>query len=150
MLWNIFTRIYFSPHLKVLIEKDWISFGHKFSHRFDCKMSLLQKGIILTFWIKPVTHLTDATTWREIPKRYRLSSISCWNACGSSCSSSPVPSSATRGSSSPFTATSTPASMATSLATTSGKGWSWGEIYARSCHHFLFLYSTQICGHSHH
>lgn len=60
-----------------------------------------------------------------------------------------MPSSSTRGSSSPFTATSTPASMATSLATTSGREKSWGEIYTGGRHHFPFLHSTQTCGHTH-
>lgn len=56
-----------------------------------------------------------------------------------------MPSSSTRGSSSPFTATSTLASTATSLATTSGRGWSWGEIYTCSHHHFLLsLHSADI------
>lgn len=90
----------------------------------------------------------DATTWLETPRRFRPSSIRCWNARGSSRSSSPALSSSTRGSSSPFTATSTPVSTATSLATTSAKGDSWGEI--DSIRHFSpqssgLIYCKQHC-----
>lgn len=79
------------------------------------------------------TNLTSppgATTWLATPKRCLRSSISSWSACGSWWSSSPVPLNTTRSSWSLFTSTSTPASLETSSATTSGRGESSGEVQA--------------------
>lgn len=69
--------------------------------------------------------LTGVITWLETQRKCLRSSISFWSVCGSWWSSSPAPSSSTRGFSSPFTTMFTPASLGTSSATTSGGGFNW-------------------------